>query len=365
MAKKKETSKLLLTFISIFSLLIGFILGCGVSIYINKPVSDHLISGDLKIHFLELGNEYSGDCILIQIGEYDILVDAGSKTTSLNTIKNYLDTYVSDSTLEYVLVTHAHEDHYANFAGDGNTSLLSYYTTNTIIQFSKTNQTPTKGMYKNYLSMIEKEKQEGAKVYNVLECYNNQNGCTRSIDLGHNVELEILYNYYYEHEADSENNYSICFVLNQGDNHFLFTGDLEKEGEIKLLEHNTLPKMTLYKAGHHGSKTSSSKELLEVIQPEIVIFTCVAGSYEYTQKKENTFPTVEVLNNLSLYTDKMYVTSMAISELVDGKYKDVGVTSFNGNIIVNSNKNGIEVSGSNNNTLLKDSEWYLTNRASN
>lgn len=363
MAKKKKVSKILLTLISIISLLIGFLLGSGVSIILNKPVSDDIISGDLKIHFLELGNTNSGDCILIQIGEYDILVDAGSKTSSLNTIKNYLDTYVNDSTLEYVIVTHAHEDHYANFAGDGNTSLLSYYTAETIIQFPKTNQNPNKGMYKNYLSMIEKEKEEGAIVYNALECYNNQNGCTRTTDLGHDVQLEILYNYYYENEADTENDYSICFMINQSNNHFLFTGDLEKDGEIKLTEYNNLPKMALYKAGHHGSNTSSNIELLEVIQPEIVIFTCVAGSYEYTQNKDNTFPTSKTITNISKYTDKMYATSMAISEKNGNKYEDVDVASLNGNIIVNSNKNGIQISGSNNNMLLKDTEWYLNNRA--
>lgn len=358
---KKKTSKVLLIFVSLFSLIIGFVLGGAIYHFRNLPISDKVISGDLEIHFLELGNNNSGDSILIQIGEYDILVDAGSKTTSLDTIKSYLDVNVEDKTLEYVIVTHAHEDHYANFAGNGTTSLFSYYETKNIIQFARTNQTDGK-MYQNYLKMVENEKNEGANVYTALECYNNENGCTRKIDLGFGVELEILNHKFYSEDSNSENNYSVCFIINQGDNHFLFTGDLEKDGEESLVNLNSLPEVTLYKAGHHGSKTSSSDTLLSVIKPEIVVVTCVAGSVEYTTDLDNTFPTSIVLETISKYTDKVYVTTLGTIELVNGKYKDTGFTSMNGNIIVSSNNKGVTVTGSNNNTLLKDTDWYKTYR---
>ena len=129
----KKPSKVLLTFISILSLIIGILAGAFAYHYTNLPLSDSIVSGDLKIHFLELGNEYAGDSILIQVGEVDILVDAGSKTSSMETIKTYLDTNVNDKILEYVIVTHAHEDHYVNFAGNGETSLFTYYQINNII----------------------------------------------------------------------------------------------------------------------------------------------------------------------------------------------------------------------------------------
>lgn len=352
-----KPSKLLLTFISIFSLILGFLAGGLVHIYLNKPESDVVINGDLRIHFLELGNEYAGDSILIEVGETDILIDAGSKLSSLDTIVSYLDKYVSDKTLEYVIVTHAHEDHYANFAGNGETSLFTYYETQNIIQFALTNQTTGK-MYNNYLKMVEKEKEEGANVYTALECYKNQKGCTRTTDLGFGVELEILYNHYYENKDSSENNYSVCIMINQGDNHFLFTGDLEDSGEEKLIELNTLPQVTLFKAGHHGSNTSNTAKLLNVIKPEIVVVTAVAGSVEYTQNLDSTFPTKKVLSNIATYTDKVYVTSKATIELKDDKYENTGFSSLNGNIIVNSNKNGVTVNGDNNSEILKNSDWY-------
>ena len=357
---KQKTSTALIIFISILSFIMGTSFGVLAQHFTNLSLSDKIVSGELKIHFLELGNKYTGDSILIQVGEYDILVDAGSRDSSISTIKEYVDKHIQDDTLEYVIATHADRDHIAAFAGDGNTSLLSYYKTENIIHFPKTNsETKT---YQNFLTMVDKEKQEGANVYTALECYNNQNGCTKKIDLGFGVELEILYNYFYENSSNDENNYSVCFIINQGDNRFLFTGDLEKEGEEKLVEYNTLSKVTLFKAGHHGSRTSSTKTLLDVITPDIVIFTCVAGSYEYTQNSDRTFPTLEVLERISNYTDKVYVTSQAISEYIDNKHEDTGHKSLNGDIIVTSNNGGVTVTGSNNNLILKESEWYKTNR---
>ena len=137
---------------------------------------------------------------------------------------------------------------------------------------------------------------------------------------------------------------------------------METIGEEKLVELNTLPEVTLYKAGHHGSSTSSSETLLEVIKPEIVVIPCVAGSYEYSDTQDNTFPTFNTLTNISKYTDKVYIPTQAISELINGEYETTSHTSLNGNIVVASNKSGVTVLGRNNNTILKDSDWYKTYR---
>jgi hypothetical protein len=41
---------------------------------------------------------------------------------------------------------------------------------------------------------------------------------------------------------------------------------------------------------------------------------------------------------------------------------DNGFTSMNGNIVISSSPNGIIVNCSNNNTILKDTEWFKKNR---
>ena len=52
--------------------------------------SDVFVSGDLEIHFLELGNKYTGDCVYVKMGDTDLRIDAGSKTSSIPTISKYL-----------------------------------------------------------------------------------------------------------------------------------------------------------------------------------------------------------------------------------------------------------------------------------
>jgi hypothetical protein len=133
---------------------------------------------------------------------------------------------------------------------------------------------------------------------------------------------------------------------------FLFTGDLEAEGESELLKRNSLPVVDLYKAGHHGSRTSSSKAFIDTIQPKTVCVCCCAGSSEYTTTAENQFPTQEFITNVGVWTDEIYVTTLCVD------YKNNQFTSFNGNIVYMSTDSGYNVNCSNNNTKLKDSDWF-------
>ncbi|MBQ7994885.1 MAG: MBL fold metallo-hydrolase [Bacilli bacterium] len=55
---------------------------------------------------------------------------------------------------------------------------------------------------------------------------------------------------------------------------FLFTGDASIEIEKKIISRNPGLDVDVLKAGHHGSKTSSCKEFLECITPEVAIISC-------------------------------------------------------------------------------------------
>ena len=170
--------------------------------------------------------------------------------------------------------------------------------------------------------------------------------------------MTILYQKYYEKSGD-ENDYSVCVMFSQGDNHYLFTGDLEKAGEESLVASNNLPQVKLYKAGHHGSKTSSNSVLIDVIRPEVVCVCCCAGSSEYNAAPLNTFPTQDFINRVAKYTDKIYVTSLAIN---NSSGSTTGFTSMNGNITVSSFGGALTVKCSNNNTILKETDWFKQNR---
>ena len=321
----------------------------------TEEKTDVYVSGDLEIHFLELGNKYTGDCTYIRNGDVDILIDAGSKRSSISTICEYIDARMSDNVLEYVIVTHAHEDHYAGFATPENVdSLFDIYEVEVIIDFSQIEKGKEDGtMYKNYIRERDAEIVAGATHYTAAECRESGNYI---FDLGNGIELEILDSLYYYERTSSENDHSVCAMINQGDRHFLFTGDLEERGEKKLVAMNDLPEVVLYKAGHHGSKTSSSEELLSVISPEIVCVCCCAGSSEYTNISENMFPTQAFCDRVSLYTDKVYVTTVMVDD-DNGIYE-----SMNGDIVVRSATEGVTVTGSANSTPLKDTEWFKSNR---
>ena len=370
----KTPSKITYVLMAILFFIIGTASGfAGFFVYEKITLkSDVLSSGDLSIHFLELGNNKTGDSVYIKCGENDILIDAGSENSSASTIINYVDQFVTDNTLEYVIATHAHEDHIAGFYDESDrTGIFSHYEVEYIIDFPNTNkENPSAtSVLGKYISARDAEVEAGAKHYTALECYNNENGASRTIELSKNVELEILYNYYYDHSYSSgENNFSVCAMINQGENHYLFTGDLEESGEKKLVtyydeNHGGLPHCVVYKAGHHGSGTSSCSELMEAISPEIVCVCACAGTSEYTDNAENQFPYQTFIDNVARYTSKIYVTSVVDNYVDKSNWSKEGtVKSMNGNIVVTSKNGKVEVNCSNNNTILKETDWFKNNR---
>ena len=83
---------------------------------------------------------------------------------------------------------------------------------------------------------------------------------------------------------------------------------------------------------------------------------CCCGSPEYTKKNENQFPTQAFVDRVAPYTDRVYVTTMCVD------YENDQIQSMNGNIVVTCGKDGVKVSCSNNDTVLKDTEWFKANR---
>ncbi|MBQ7880731.1 MAG: MBL fold metallo-hydrolase, partial [Clostridia bacterium] len=311
-------NKALVIFLSIIMFCVGVIAGVGGLSYITLPHHEELVvtdsvyyslndsentvavatgvqtaeAGAVAVHFLELGNKYTGDCTYIKVGEnIDILIDCGSKSNSVPTVSNYLNQYVTDGVLEYVIITHAHQDHYAGFATTTKVdSIFDLYECETIITFSATNQktpttyidqdasgtnnvsklgitsysattTSTTTLYANFNRELQDELNttltKGSKIgqnpthFTADEVVENYTNGEIVLDETNDISLQVLNSYYYTNKAGTENDYSVCTMINQGDKHFIFTGDLEMDGEAYLVSMNTLPQVELYKAGHH------------------------------------------------------------------------------------------------------------------
>jgi competence protein ComEC len=100
-------------------------------------------------------------------------------------------------------------------------------------------------------------------------------GETILIDDG--VRLEVL------HPAakllpDDRNENSVSMRLVYEDFSFVFTGDAEEHGEEMILERGDFLGAQVFKAGHHGSKGSSSAELLAAIRPSIITISVGADN---------------------------------------------------------------------------------------
>ena len=379
--KKQKINPALIVISCVLALAIGVLAGFATSTYLGNEsyiipdavaAANEASAGEIKveefkdkelsIHFLELGNKYTGDCTFIKVGNTEVLIDAGSRADSVDDIYDYISPYISDGKLEYVIVTHAHQDHYAGFAtGEKVDSLFDKLNVGTVVTFAKTNQKDSSTLYKNFKRELEETKEKnGTVVYSVATLIaENKSVYTLSDD----IELEFLYQKYYEEKASTENNYSVCCMITQKtdgeDNRYLFTGDLEEDGEESLVEKNKdkLGKVKLFKAGHHGSKTSSSEALLDIIDPEIVCVCACAGSPEYTKNNDNQFPTQAFIDRVFPHTENVYVTSLCID------YDKGEFTSMNGDIVVYTDSDKeVKVKCSNNSTILKDTEWFKTNR---
>lgn len=311
----------------------------------------------IDINFLELGNKYTGDSTFIKAGDTDILIDAGSRQNSATAITNFVDTYCEDGILEYVIATHAHQDHIAGFVGsNSDEGILKHYKIDTLIDFSLTNA--TSAIYKNYISLRDQKIASGdiAHHYTANDCIQGTNGASKEYELAAGITMTILDQKFYREKTSDENDYSVCALFTQGENNYLFTGDLEKDGEASLVALNDLPEVELFKGGHHGSYTANTDTLLSVIKPKNVCICCCAGSDEYTNNPANMFPAQDAIDRIAKYTDKVYVTTVVSDD-------EKGYKSMNGIITFHSDK-GKEytITGSNNSIILKDTDWFKSNR---
>ena len=366
-ATNKKFILILFLIVLLVVIIIGILIGLGkIKLPINNEDSDHtdtvIQEGELSIHFLELGNQYAGDSVFIKAGDVDILIDAGSRESSSTTIHNYIKNYCTDGKLEYVIATHAHQDHIAGFVGTkSNPGIFDLYECEVIIDYALRNTTSS--IAQSYEAKRDTEVSLGAKHYTAKDCIDKTNGASNSFKLTDTITMEILDQKYYHEKGSDENDYSVCMLLSYGDNHFLFTGDLEEKGEASLVEKNTLPHCKVFKGGHHGSKTSSTEKLLSKITPEVVCVCCCAGSSEYTNDVDNMFPTQDFINRVAIYTNRIYVTTLAqytIAEKDGHEYPKVnGFESMNGNIVVTLDKNGnVVATCSNKDIILKQTDWF-------
>lgn len=96
-----------------------------------------------------------------------------------------------------------------------------------------------------------------------------------------------------EGQEQEENKDCSVFMVHYGAYKVLVTGDLDSEGEAELIKYygsGERLRADVLKVGHHGSKTSTSEELLAVVRPKIAVIQVGKNNYGH--------PTSETLERL-------------------------------------------------------------------
>ena len=244
-----------------------------------------LIPKDMKIYFIDVGQ---GDSTLvITPTNRKILIDSGgSESGNFDVGESTLFPYLLDrgiNSLDYICISHFDSDHCQGFI-----YLLNNMKIKNIIlskQYEATNN------FEDIIGIAKKKK------INILQV---EAGDILHIDKY--TKIEILHPSK-ELESDINDN-SIVMKLKCFRTSVLFTGDISENIENKLVEKcsNTL-KADILKVAHHGSKTSSSKDFIEVVKPKIALIGV---------GKNNKFghPNSEVLEKLNNINSKIFRTDL-------------------------------------------------------
>jgi len=239
----------------------------------------------LFVNFFDVGQ---GDAILIVTPKrHQILIDGGPNQTILEKLSKIMPFW--DRTIDLIILSHPEKDHIA-----GLIDVLENYKVENILWTGIVRDTAE---YRKWEELIEKE---GAKIFIAKS--------SQKIKAG-----EIFINTFYPFESfkderfKNSNDTSIVSKLIFGNNSFLFTGDITKITERKLIEKDINLKSNILKVGHHGSKTSTTEEFLERISPEMAVIS-VGGKKDVKgedcdNKERNRYghPNCEVLERLEKF----------------------------------------------------------------
>ena len=237
-------------------------------------IPDLTADSTFTIHFIDVGQ---ADSALVLCDGKAMLVDGGNSADS-SLIYSYLKKH-EITHLDYIIGTHAHEDHIGGLAG-----ALSLATVDTVYCPVTTYDSDA---FANFVKYVEKR---DASITVPLE---------RETFLLGSAVVEILAC----NVASDTNNTSIVLKITYGETSFLFTGDAEREVEQYLIDNGFDLSSTVLKVGHHGSETSTSYVFLREVMPEYAVVSV---------GKDNSYghPTDEVLSRLRDADVKVFRTDM-------------------------------------------------------
>lgn len=224
--------------------------------------------GEMTVAFLNIGQ---GDSIFIESPSGNqVLIDGGPDRSVLREISKVMPFY--DRNIDLVIATHPDADHIG-----GLVDVLGRYKVGLFMEPGTESET---SIYQELEKRIKKP--EISKI-------EARQGMV--VDLGSGALLEILFPVL-DPSGMETNTSSIVARLVYGESEFLLTGDSPLNIEEYLVDSGVVLDSDVLKAGHHGSKTSTSDTFVKKVDPEYAVIS--AG-------KNNKYghPHKEVLDILS------------------------------------------------------------------
>jgi len=225
----------------------------------------------LTMKFLDVGQ---GDAEFIEtMDKKQVLIDGGPDLSILERLGRAMLFY--DHYIDVVISSHPEADHL-----NGLIEVAKRYRIGAIITTGVVRDTEE---YKQWIEII-KEKN--------IPIYIAKSG--GEIDFGNNIKMKILHpfeNLIGQKISDS-NNTSVIAQLDYGNFEALFTGDIEKSVENKLVASGINLNSDVLKIAHHGSKTSTTEEFLKAVDALVAII-------EVGKDNKYGHPHQEVLDRLA------------------------------------------------------------------
>jgi competence protein ComEC len=217
-------------------------------------------SQNLTMSFIDVGQ---GDSILVILpNTKTLLIDGGERQSSgkvLSTLQEYGLSYI-----DVIVATHPHADHIGG--------LIDVINNVNVGQVLDSGQVHTTQTFEDLLDAIYNKQ---IPLRSVSE--------GESVNLDPTVKIDVLNPPAStpngsNNEAEFNDN-SVALKLTYGNFSALLTGDVEERNEARLVFKNaTILDADVLKAGHHGSRTSSSLAFLNAVAPEVVIISLGAGN---------------------------------------------------------------------------------------
>jgi len=163
-----------------------------------------------------------------------------------------------------VILTHPHEDHLA-----GLVEVLRRYEVKQVLEPDLSDLEFDSPTYSEWHKLIEEKGIKRTIAH-----------AGQRIELGDGVRLDVLHpqaTLLQGTDADVNNN-CVVLRLTYGEVSFLFTADLEEEGERCLLEKGIELESTVLKVGHQGSADSTCPEFINVVQPQVAVISVGADN---------------------------------------------------------------------------------------